>query len=168
MGDFKLRRIPHRRERRNKILDILDEDEKATFETLLREVKCGRATLSKDLKMLIRGDIIHKFEDVKDSRIKWYEKIVQGSDDRVKAEKGKYFAIDFIENLRAPVYTFYSKDGKKTISAFMSPVEDEFRQKAQKMMNGMVKKKLMHLVFSTYTRGLEKNKKIAVIITLKG
>jgi DNA-binding Lrp family transcriptional regulator len=159
-----VRRISKRKERRERILDILDKG-KATFETILRKVGCGRETLSKDLKMLRHRGVIKRYDDLRDARIKWYEKVVRGADDRVKAEKGKYACEDIIKRLRNPVYGFKrSDDGKKTISAFISPVPGHLREEAQKDVNKIVKLGF----FALNTWSLNPGRKVVAVLTLEG
>jgi predicted transcriptional regulator len=161
-----LRRISKQREREKKILDIL-ENGRATFETILEKVECGRATLSKDLKLLVKRGIIKKYEDPEDSRKNWYEKKGVGPHDRIKAEKGKYASTEFIESLETPVYWVTTSKNKKTsISVFMSPVEEQYREAALKETRRIAESYLWVL------RGMGEKmfpgKKIAVVIALEG
>ena len=121
----------------------------------------------------LKGKIIKKYEDWKDARVKWYEKIVAGPDDRVKAEKGKYASIDFIENLETPVYGF-KRHGKETVSVFISPVENDLRGFAQKQVNGIVATYIGMLRISGKLSRfgkklvLQPTQKIAIVLTLEG
>lgn len=85
-----------------------------------------------------------------------------------EAESAKYIAMKFIENLRNPVYGYGpSKDGKATVSAFISPVARNRREWAQKKVDGIaegVAAKALRLV----GKGLSSKQKIAVILTLEG
>jgi DNA-binding Lrp family transcriptional regulator len=87
--------------------------------------------------------------------------------ERSKAESGKYKAVQFIQSLSNPVYDVEETDDKKkSVSAFISSVPDDLREKAQENVEKIAKHAAKTLFFSG--KGLKQGQKIAVIFTVKG
>lgn len=152
-------RFQTRRERQNKIRRMIKEGP-TTWKKLLSELQVSPATLSQDLERLITNKEIQAHKNPEDRRITWYEAIGDIIDNEIK----RHEALEFIESIEDPLTVHkQSEDKTSTVSIFMGPVEEQYRE-------GMRKVVLMwaQSFFPMWNKGVKTvrpGQKIAVVLT---
>jgi hypothetical protein len=148
------------------VLKMIKEKQPICYSDLKKFVSFADPTLSNYLRELILGGLIEFYEDSKDRRIKWYKIKAK---EKANLHIRKYEAIQFIENLPDPIYS-YKRLGKSSVSAFIGPVSSSIQQKvASVAMKGIVA-----LATSELTKRqdilnlLQPGQEVAIIFTVKG
>jgi len=159
-----------REETKTRILAALQGAGWIRYQNLKEKTELAKSTLSKYLKELVEEKILERKRELESGEwpIPVSYRIAKKEKSFVEAKVGRYDAVSFIETLESPVYKS-GKKGKITVSAFMSPIEEQYRESAQRKVNGIVgSKSWVWRVLGWQFSKLMPGKKIAVIITMEG
>lgn len=160
--DYKHDRQKDRYKNVMKIQGLLERKKELKYSELKRELNVSDPTLSDYIRKLEEMERIEHFFK-SDRRERWY-RIRAKSLKKVEASLRKYEAIQFIESISNPIYS-YKSDGKKAIAAFVSlPVNDALREKVQRAADTIVSWNLN--IPNLLKASPDKEAKIAVVIMI--